>query len=271
MGILGKFLDNFGLSWGGSYEEYYSNKENNSSSEGIPPIKKPENTSVNLGASETKIPVLINSRISKESLPRERQIKANQAIEEKMTNYCRMPYQICNCSYIGEGTAWTGYNWNNRRTLELAINQINYFLEETKNLDDVVSKAIPSDYHINFREIQFDEPYSSYGLPRSYILYCPEGKNKKRPKFPLIAFFNTSAGNLSFDDEFYIGELYYAVNGDLSRAVIQCHKHGKFAEYTLSVIGHTFLISKIKTVGANGKIFTLYDCMWELTNYIDFA
>lgn len=217
-----------------------------------------------------KIAILINSRITKENVSKETWKHMNKIIEEKMTYYRFLPYQICDCSYIGEGVAWAQYNLNNKRELQLAIYQINYFLAESKSLDEMIAKVIPTDFHIAFETICFDGPYC-YGLPRSYVLYQPETKNGKKSQYPLIAFFNTAKGTENYTDEFYSGELYYAINGDFAKAVVHCHKHGKFAEFTFSVIGRTFLISKIRTIGKDGKQFVLYDCIWALTDYIDFA
>lgn len=217
-----------------------------------------------------RISILLNSRIYEESLEKDVWKRFNSIIEEKMTYFPFLPYQICDCFYIGEQTAWTGYNWNNKRTLQIGINKLNYLLEDAKNLDEAVCKIIPENYHIRFEHICFDGPYS-YGLPRSYILYRPETKAKKISQYPLIAFFNTIGNDPSeHNGENYIGELYYAINGDLSKAVLHCFKKDKFVEFIFSVVGETFLISKIRTVGKNGKLFTLYDCTWKFTDYINF-
>ena len=199
----------------------------------------------------------------------------SQVIEEEMTYFPFLPYQICNCSYIGENKAWAAYNLNNKRTLSLAINEINYHLSTLHDLeqDNEVEKIIPSDYQINFKSICFDfgSVLHADDLPRSYLIYAPRTKTKKRPQYPLIAFFSTVRDSIkSFDEENYIGELYYSVNGELSKACIHCWKHGKFAEFNFSVVGRSFLISTIKAIGTDGKLFTLYDCMWKFTDYVDF-
>lgn len=217
-----------------------------------------------------RIAILLNSRIYRENLSKEVWLKNSQAVEEKMMFFRYLPFQVCNCSYIGEGIAWTGYNFNNKKILQIAINQINYFLGDLKALDETVPKIIPTDFYINFNSICFDGPYS-YGLPRSYILYQPETKSGKRSQYPLIAFFNTAKGTERYIDEFYLGKLYYAINGDLSKATVHCHKHGKFAELIFSVVGRTFLISKINTLGQDRKPFTVYDCSWHFTDYADFS
>lgn len=267
MSFLDNVLGKFGLSWSGSYEEYYNQKEDSSVDLSLPP--KAQTVGLTNEYSREKIALLISSRIYKENLPKEQWLHNSKAIEEKMNFFRFMPYQTCNCFYLGDGTAWTGYNGKNKNVLKLAINQINFFLEESKSLDNVIHKTIPNDYYIDFSTIKFDEPFS-YGLPRSYLIYQPETKKQKLSQYPLIAFFNTCDGTEDQFDESYMGELYYAINGDLAKAVIHCHKHGKFAEFLISVVGKTLLISKIKTLGKDGKLFTLYDCEWKFTNYKDF-
>lgn len=236
-------------------------------------IEIPINTQVPQKVTLTKIPILINSRVTKEQLPKETWKQMNSVIAEKMSYFVHLPYQICDCSYIGDGKAWAEYNWNNKRTLEIAINQINYFLSDVCNLSDNIQDLVRTDYHINFKDIYFEyvSPIKIDDLPQSYIIYVPETKTGKRSQYPLIAFFNTSKGNVSTYDEFYAGELYYAINGDLARALVHCHKGGMFAEFTMSVVGRTFLVSRIRRIGKDGKLFTAYDCEWEFTDYIDFA
>lgn len=73
-----------------------------------------------------KIALLLKGRCIKENLSKQDWLKASSAIEYEMGNYVFMPFQVCNCSYIGEGKAWTSYNLNNKRALSLAINEINY-------------------------------------------------------------------------------------------------------------------------------------------------
>lgn len=222
---------------------------------------------------QTKVPVLINSRVCKEDLPKEQWKCASDLIEEEMNCFPCLPFQICNCSYIGENTAWATYNMTNKRCLQPAINELNYLLADVVNLDDTVSKIIPQNYFIDFKSICFDySDYVKYGdLPRSYMLYRPKTKSGKLSRFPLIAFFNTIKNSPSEKSENYIGELCYSVNGELCEAKLHCWKHGKFAEFEFSTIGRTFMISKIRTHGADGKLFLLYDCMWKFTDYIDFT
>ena len=257
MGVLDNFLGRFGLSWSGSYEEYYVEPKEVKSA---PP---------------SKIAILVNYRCEKDVLSKNDWLKMSQVIEEGMTYFPFLPYQICNCSYIGENKAWAAYNLNNKRTLSLAINEINYHLSTLHDLeqDNEIEKIIPSDYQINFNSICFDfgPVLHADDLPRSYLIYAPRTKTKKRNQYPLIAFFSTVRDSIkSFDEENYIGELYYSVNGELSKACIHCWKHGKFAEFNFSVVGRSFLISTIKTIGTDGKLFTLYDCMWKFTDYVDF-
>lgn len=222
---------------------------------------------------QTKIAVLINSRVCKEELTKEQWKNASNLLEEEMSYFPCLPFQICNCSYIGEHTAWTTYNMTNQRCLQPAINEINYLLADVVNLDDAVSKIIPTNYFIDFKSICFDySEHVKYGdLPRSYMLYRPKTKAGKLSRYPLIAFFNTIRNSPEEKPENYIGELFYSVNGELCEAKLHCWKYGKFAEFEFSTIGRTFMISKIRTHGADGKLFLLYDCMWKFTDYIDFA
>lgn len=270
MGVLDNFLGRFGLSWSGSYEEYYAEKPESNDS----PAAYVEPKEVK-SAPPSKIAILVNYRCEKDVLSKNDWLKMSQVIEEGMTYFSFLPYQICNCSYIGENKAWAAYNLNNKRTLSLAINEINYHLSTLHDLeqDNEIEKIIPSDYQINFNSICFDfgPVLHADDLPRSYLIYAPRTKTKKRNQYPLIAFFSTIRDSIkSFDEENYIGELYYSVNGELSKACIHCWKHGKFAEFNFSVVGRSFLISTIKTIGTDGKLFTLYDCMWKFTDYVDF-
>ena len=270
MGVLDNFLGRFGLSWSGNYEEYYAEEPEPRDS----PAAYVEPKGVQ-SAPPSKIAILVNSRCEKDVLSKNDWLKMSQVIEEEMTYFPFLPYQICNCSYIGENKAWAAYNLNNKRTLSLAINEINYHLSTLHDLeqDNEVEKIIPSDYQINFKSICFDfgSVLHADDLPRSYLIYAPRTKTKKRPQYPLIAFFSTVRDSIkSFDEENYIGELYYSVNGELSKACIHCWKHGKFAEFNFSVVGRSFLISTIKAIGTDGKLFTLYDCMWKFTDYVDF-
>lgn len=274
MGVVSDFLDNalgrFGLSWTGSYSDYYDskNEEENFNQES-------QERTINLQKNDVKIAILLNSRCVKEALPKNVWLRMSKIIEEKMTYFTFLPYQICDCSYIGENKAWTTYNMNNKHTLSLAISEINQHLANLHELEenDLIERVLPSDYHIDFNSICFDFGMISCvnDLPRSYLIYAPETKTGKHSQYPLIAFFNTILHSPEDNGgENYLGELYYSINGELSKAKIQCHKDGKFAEFNFSVLGRTFMISSIKTLGRNG-MFTLYDCMWKFTDYIDFA
>ncbi len=224
-----------------------------------------------------KIALLLKGRCIKENLSKQDWLKASSAIEYEMGNYVFMPFQVCNCFYIGEGKAWTSYNLNNKRALSLAINEINYHLSTLRELEpeqDAIPKIVPLDYNIKFGTICFD--YSSVvragDFPRSYIVYAPKTKTGKRSQYPLIAFFNTIKNSENDNGgENYCGELYYSITGDLSKATVHCWKHGKFTEFNFSVVGRTFLISSIKTVDENGRMFSVYDCNWKFTDYADFS
>lgn len=271
MAILDKFLNQFGLSWSGSYKDYYSEDTG-----AVASPRGPIDQSCNEYERPSKIAILVNSRCVKENLSKDANLSMSRLIEEEMTYFSFIPYQICNCAYIGEHKAWAMYNLNNKRTLSLAINEINYHLGTLHDLeeDSAIEKIIPADYQINFNSICFDYGLitSPEDLPRSYLIYAPKTKSGKKSQYPLIAFFNTSKyGIKSIHEENYIGELCYSVNGEMSKACIHCWKHGKFAEFNFSVVGRSFLISTIKTIGESGKLFTLYDCMWKFTDYIDFA
>ncbi len=159
----------------------------------------------------------------------------------------------------------------------MAINEINYHLSTLRELEpeqDAIPKIVPLDYNIKFGTICFD--YSSVvragDFPRSYIVYAPKTKTGKRSQYPLIAFFNTIKNSENNNGgENYCGELYYSINGDLSKATVHCWKHRKFTEFNFSVVGRTFLISSIKTVDENGRMFSVYDCNWKFTDYADFS
>ena len=233
--------------------------------------------SVSKFSSQEKIPILLNSRCALAHLSKEDWITANKIIEEKMSYFPMLHYQIGNCFYIGEGKAWSGYNLNCKRELNLAINEINYYLASVNELEkdvNAITKVLKEKFFINFNKICFDwSDYSKAGdLPRSYLLYCPETASGKHSQYPLVAFFNTIK-NSEHDNngENYAGELYYSLTGELSKATVYCWKNGVFAEFKFSVIGRTFLISSIRTHDKNGKLFTLYDCIWKLTDYIDFC
>lgn len=226
---------------------------------------------------QEKIPILLNSRCALAHMSKEDWITANKIIEEKMSYFPMLHYQIGNCFYIGDGKAWSGYNLNCKKELNLAINEINYYLASVNELEsgeNEITKVLKEKFCINFNKICFDwSDYSEVGdLPRSYLLYCPETSFGKHSQYPLVAFFNTIKNSeLDNNGENYAGELYYSLTGELSKATVYCWKKGVFAEFKFSVIGRTFLISSIRTHDKNGKLFTLYDCIWKLTDYIDFC
>lgn len=232
--------------------------------------------SVSKSSSQEKIPILLNSRCALAHMSKEDWITANKVIEEKMSYFPMLHYQIGNCFYIGDGKAWSGYNLNCKKELNLAINEINYYLASVNELEEenVITKVLKERFCINFNKICFDwSDYSEDGdLPRSYLLYCPETASGKHSQYPLVAFFNTIKNSvLDNNEENYTGELYYSLTGELSKATVYCRKNGVFAEFKFSVIGRTFLISSIRTHDKDGKLFTLYDCIWKLTDYIDFC
>lgn len=225
---------------------------------------------------EEKIAILLNTRVVKSNLNRQQQLHMSKVVIEKMLYYVALPYQICDCSYIGEVKAWALYNWNNKQVLKSAISEINDFLATVKDLEGgMLEKIVPTDYCINFDSICFDyhRKASPSSLPQSYILYTPETKTRKKSQYPLVAFFNTISD--SPDDhcgENYVGELYYAITGEVAKATVYCRKRGRFSEFNFSVIGRTFMISTIRMLNKKtGKVEPIYDCTWPLTDYIDFA
>ena len=224
-------------------------------------------------SNSVKIPVLFGSRVEKSFLSKKQKHQFSVLIEDEMKNFQCLPYQICNCSYIGEHVAWTTYNLTNKRCLQLAIEELNLHLKTIKDLDDVVKRVIPTDYHIRFDEIfyEFTNCTSEDDLPRSYILYRPKTKNGKIAKYPLIAYFDTAKTVKNPNEENYCGELYYSVNGELCDARLHCWKHGIYSQIILGMVGRSFIIKKIKSHDKNGKLFTFYDCKWAFTDYIDFA
>lgn len=223
-----------------------------------------------------KIAVLLNSRIARENLDCGQQLQMSKIVVEKMLYYVALPYQICDCFYIGESKAWTGYNWNNKAVLRTSIDEINHFFSTVKDIEDgTLKKIIPVDYYIDFNSICFDyhRKASPSSLPQSYILYMPETKSGKKAQYPLAAFFNTIADSpKDHNGENYAGEFYYAITGEVGKATIHCWKHGRFSEFNFSVIGRTFMISTIRTLNREtGRVSPIYDCTWPLTDYMDFA
>ena len=223
-----------------------------------------------------KIAVLLSGRIVKENLGKRQQIQMAKIVAEKMLYYAALPYQICDCFYIGESKAWTGYNWNNKAVLRTSIDEINHFFATVKDLEDgMLKQIIPVDFFIDFNAICFEyrSGTSSLSLPQSYILYTPETKSGKKAQYPLVAYFNTIADSpKDHGGENYAGELYYAITGEVAKATIHCWKHGKFSEFNFAVVGRTFMISTIRMINQNThRIEPIYDCTWLLTDYMDFA
>ena len=224
---------------------------------------------------EEKTAVLLHTRIVKENLSRQQRVQKAKAVIDKMLYYVALPYQICDCFYIGEAKAWTSYNLNNKAVLKSAIDELNGFFATVKNLEGGMLKdIIPTDYHIDFNNICFEyhRKASAFSLPQSYVLYTPLTKSGKMAQYPLVAFFNTISD--SPDDhngENYTGELYYAITGEVTKATVFCRKRGRFAEFNFSVVGRTFMISTIRMLNRKtGKIAPIYDCTWWLTDYMDF-
>ena len=150
MAILDKFLNQFGLSWSGSYKDYYSEDTG-----AVASPRGPIDQSCNEYERPSKIAILVNSRCVKENLSKDANLSMSRLIEKEMTYFSFIPYQICNCAYIGEHKAWAMYNLNNKRILSLAINEINYHLGTLHDLeeDSAIEKIIPADYQINFNSI----------------------------------------------------------------------------------------------------------------------
>ena len=232
------------------------------------------NNPVSVPNQQEKIAVLLNARVVKENVTKQQWIQLGKIVEEKMLYYVALPYQICDCSYIGESKAWAMYNLNNKAVLRTDIDEINVFFSTVGRLEQgMLNRIIPTDYHIDFNAICFDygQCVSMDALPRSYLLYTPETKSGKKAQYPLVAFFNTIANSPSdHAGENYTGELHYAITGEVAKATVFCWKHGKFAEFNFSVIGRTFMISSIRMHNTSGRLATIYDSTWALTDYIDF-
>lgn len=223
-----------------------------------------------------KVAVLLTGRVVKENLSRRQQLQMEKIVVEKMLYYVALPYQICDCSYIGESKAWTGYNWNNKAVLRTSIDEINQFFATVKDIESgMLKEIVPIDYHIDFNSICFEyrPSASSSSFPQSYILYVPETKAGKKSQYPLVAYFNTIANSPEdHGGENYAGELYYSITGEVAKATIHCRKRGRFAEFNFSVIGRTFMISTIRVLNQKThRLAPIYDCTWLLTDYMDFA
>lgn len=231
------------------------------------PSKKPQQSQQNT----QRIAYLLNKRINLEILSKTEWKNKCEAIEHLMNCYQRLPYQICNCYYIGENRAYTLYNWNNKRTLELAINLINYHLSTVSSLD-ISGNSVPTDYNILFNSICFDYAESAQpgDLPRSYIVYSPLTKSGKSSTIPLIAYFNTLAGYSGNMTEYYMGEIHYFANGEIEKINLFCKKRNVGANFLLKYIGGVFSICSIEMIGKDGKPFVAYDFIDELSGYINY-
>ncbi len=223
-----------------------------------------------------KVAVLLTSRIVKENLDRRQKVQMSKLVIEKMLYYVALPYQICDCFYIGETKAWTWYNENNKAILQTSIDELNQFFATVKSLEDGMLKdIIPIDYCIDFNSICFEyrSNASPLSLPQSYILYTPETKTGKKAQYPLVAYFSTIADSPNdHGGENYVGELYYAITGEVAKATIHCWKHDRFSEFNFSVVGRTFMISTIRMLNQKTRrVEPIYDCTWPLTDYMDFA
>lgn len=276
VGVLDKLLGSFGLSWSGDYSEYYRNKADNIAVENA--AMNPEVNPLTKSRSGDRLKILSNTLCTIEDMDNATRRNKEKYIEELMISCTALPYQIVSCHYIGDGKAWAMYNLNNKRTLSLAINEINFHLstfsklENDKETEAMMLKILPLKFHINFDNICFDygEKPVAGQLPRSYILYSPKTKAGKWSQYPLIAYFNTiHDGSEDNNGENYAGELYYAISGDLARANVRCWNKAQYARFDFSVIGRSFGITTIKVLGKSGKLFNLYDRVQALTDYFD--
>lgn len=237
-------------------------------------IKAAAPTPMSQEPQQPRVKILHDKNITIEYATRRQRLEVGRVIEEKMLAYRNLPFQICNCEYFGDGCAIAAYNMNNKQILEAALNHLTCLYYEVYKKEKYLRDIFQTQYNFEISKVNFDFPpiVSEFTLPQSYIVYYPETKSGKTSKYPLIAYFNTVIPDtVGFYDERYSGELYYAVNGDLSKAVIMCHKNGKHADITFSVVGCTLTVSKIKIFTTDYKWKVIYDCMHELTDYKDFA
>ena len=158
-------LNQFGLSWSGSYKDYYSED-----TVAVASSRGPIDQSCNEYERPSKIAILVNSRCVKENLSKEANLSMSRLIEEEMTYFSFIPYQICNCAYIGEHKAWAMYNLNNKRTLSLAINEINYHLGTLHDLeeDSAIEKPIAGLDKSQYGGFSTDEYTFDYENDESY-------------------------------------------------------------------------------------------------------
>lgn len=165
---------------------------------------------------------------------------------DEMEKFKMIPFQLnCQIKFVQKRYAYMGFNKANIASLEIEIEKINLYLEQSEQLNI----GLPKNIKIPTSKICYDVPTKLNGLkePRSYIECCPFTKTLKTAKYPVKVFFNTIGEYKEILEDEALGELRYLSDGSIGYAKITRWKNGKPYIFIFKLVGAIFFISKIST------------------------
>lgn len=162
---------------------------------------------------------------------------------EDMQQFTRIPYQWCgpiqkSISPNRHSFAYMDLDQQNQSIARQALQYIDSFIQESHSL----SKFIPKDICIPIDQMVYHQYSAFYGYTRLMCTpYTPTGKISK---YPVSLSFTTRLDS-DFDETH--GVLFYTVDGNISKANVNCwrKKFGFFYEF--KTIGRTFVLFRIKS------------------------
>ena len=199
----------------------------------------------------------------REVLTTSQKLSICQSIEEDMCRYRLLPYQICNCSFIDKQSAFAMFNLNNKQVLQIAIDEINSYMKDCMSFPSAVKGILLCPPNIPFEKIVYDYRKNAVpgDKPMTYIIYQPKTKQGANSKYPLKVHFSTFY-DFSYNE--FWGDLFYSVDGQVSKAVIYYYTERLTFVFRFGVIGRTFLIKDIDfTNTSTGKKGKIYDVSWD--------
>lgn len=203
---------------------------------------------LDLFKSKPKTQIQAQSIVSSDESAKPTQVEIERRLVESvstedMQQFTRIPYHLCgpiqkSISPNHHPFAYMDLDQQNQAIARQSLQYMNSFIQTSHSL----SKYIPQNICIPIDQIVYHQYSEYYGYTRLMCMpYTPTGKISK---YPISLSFTT---RLDSDSDETHGELFYTVNGNISKANVNCWRNKTGFFYEFKTIGRTFVLFRIKS------------------------
>lgn len=185
-----------------------------------------------------------------------------QHIIQQMLALPSLPFQICDCRFLDEFSAWAMFNQENVNALVPSIEKLNKLIAGCNAANQAFRLLVPHAIQIPAHKFNFGfhQNATVSNLPASYFIYQPLTKTGKQAKYPLSVCLSTSKGYQENLNDECTADLHYLKDGTLGKAGVRYFYKNRCFNYHFGIVGGSLAVTKVETPDYNThQVAVIYD------------